>query len=395
MQSCCSEFFGERMKSNISRRDFLKIAGLSLGALAFHPYRGMRLDFSTPKRLPQFPASDIIGRVVDMGIDLRSSPTNDPSQNNSIAKLEADTLVEWGREVVGNVVGGLSNQRYVETPQGFIYSSVLQPTHNLPNTPISEMPAGQSGFWAEVTVPFVELAHEGTVASPWMQDHISYNFPPRLYYGQVVWIDRVRTDNGYPEYRWNEDANGHGYGYGASGEFYWADGAGFKILTEQDVSPISPDVDPATKTILANLDRQTLSCMEGNTEVYFCRISSGLNYNPQSGEISDELATPVGNLLTHWKIISLNMTAGTFQSGYSTPAVPWNTMISGDGIAIHGAFWHNAFGEKRSHGCINVSPEDAKWIFRWTTPYVSLAQSEMRVSLPDHGTIVLSSETKF
>jgi len=65
-----------------------------------------------------------------------------------------------------------------------------------------------------------------------------------------------------------------------------------------------------------------------------------------------------------------------------------------DGVAIHGAFWHNAFGEKRSHGCINVSPEDAKWIFRWTTPYISLAQSEMRVSLPDHGTIVVSTETK-
>ncbi len=385
------------MKHNISRRDFLKIAGVSLGTLAFNPYRSLRFDFTQPKRLPQFPASDIIGRVVDMGIDLRSSPTNDPSQNNSLAKLDADTLVEWGREVVGNVVGGLVNQRYVETPQGFIYSSVLQPTRNLPNTPISAMPAGQQGFWAEVTVPYVDLAHEGTVASPWLQDHITYNFPPRLYYGQSVWIDQIRTSNGFPEYRWNEDANGHGYGYGAYGEYYWADGAAFKILTDADIAPISPDVDPATKTIKANLDNQTLSCLEGEKEVYFCRISSGLTnvIDPSTGQVNNKLATPVGNLLTHWKIISLNMTAGTFQSGYSTPAVPWNTMISGDGIAIHGAFWHNAFGEKRSHGCINVTPEDAKWVFRWTTPYVSLAQSEVRVTLPDHGTIVLSSETKF
>jgi hypothetical protein len=93
--------------------------------------------------------------------------------------------------------------------------------------------------------------------------------------------------------------------------------------------------------------------------------------------------------------MSLNMTAGSYQTGYSTPAVPWNTMISGDGIAIHGAFWHNAFGEKRSHGCINVTPADAKWIFRWTTPYVSLAQSELRLSLPDHGTTVVTTEVKF
>jgi hypothetical protein len=383
------------MNQNLSRRDFLKIAGVGLGALAFRPRTSFDLEyFSTPRRLPQFPASDIIGRVLEPGIDLRSQPTNDESVTTSIAKLEADHLVEWGRQVVGNVVGGLTNQRYVETPQGYIYSSVLQPTRNLPNTPINEIPAGQPGFWAEVTVPYVDLAHEGVVASPWMQDHIAYNFPPRLYYGQVVWIDRVRTDNGFVEYRWNEDVNGHGYGYGAYGEFYWGDGAGFKVLTEADVAPINPDFDPNEKRIEANLDFQTLSCYEGTTEVYFCRIASGLGYDPSTGQTSDKLATPVGNLLTHWKIVSLNMTAGTFQSGYSTPAVPWNTMISGDGVAIHGAFWHNAFGEKRSHGCINVTPEDAKWIFRWTTPYVSLAQSEMRVSLPDHGTIVVSTETK-
>jgi hypothetical protein len=383
------------MNQNISRRDFLKIAGVGLGALAFRPHKPFDLEyFSTPRRLPQFPGSDIIGRVLEPGIDLRNQPTNDETVNTSIAKLDADTLVEWGRQVVGNVIGGLTNQRYVETPQGYIYSSVLQPTRNLPNTPINEIPAGQPGFWAEVTVPYIDRAHEGVVASPWMQDHIAYNFPPRLYYGQVVWIDRIRTDNGFVEYRWNEDVNGHGYGYGAYGEFFWGDGAGLRVLTDADVAPISPDIDPNEKRIEANLDFQTLSCYEGTTEVYFCRIASGLGYDPSTGQASDKLATPVGNLLTHWKIVSLNMTAGTFQSGYSTPAVPWNTMISGDGVAIHGAFWHNAFGEKRSHGCINVTPEDAKWIFRWTTPYVSLAQSEARVSLPDHGTIVVSTETK-
>ncbi len=381
------------MDRNLSRRDFLKLTGVGLGALAFKPYRAFDFEYlSTPRRLPQFPNSEIIGRVVDSDIDLRSSPTNDPNLNTSIGKLPADTLVEWGRQVIGNVIGGLSNQRYVETPQGYIYASVLQPTRNHPNTPIPEMPAGQQGFWAEVTVPYVDLAHEGSVASPWLKDHITYNFPPRLYYGQVVWFDQIRSNNGFVEYRWNEGVDGHGYGYGAYNEFYWADGAAFKILTEEDVAPISPDVDPNEKRIEADLDYQTLSCYEGNTEVYFCRICSGLLYDPATGEISDKLATPVGNLLTHWKIISLNMTAGSFQSGYSTPAVPWSTMISGDGIAIHGAFWHNAFGEKRSHGCINVSPEDAKWIFRWTTPYVSLAQSEVRVSLPDHGTIVVTTK---
>ncbi|MEW6401920.1 MAG: L,D-transpeptidase [Chloroflexota bacterium] len=381
------------MKRSFSRRDFLKVAGLGLSALAFNPYRSPALEkFSEPKRLPQFPASAIIGRVVDPDIDLRSYPSNDPNLNSSIGKLPADTLVEWGREVVGNVVGGLSNQRYVETPQGYIYGSVLQPTRNLPNTPIQQVPAGQPGFWAEVTVPFVDLAHDGVVASPWLQDLLLYNFPPRLYYGQVVWIDQVRQNNGFVEYRWNEDGGGHGYGYGGYGEYFWADGAAFKVLTEEDVAPISPDIDPSEKTIFVDLDYQILSCLEAGKEVFFCRISSGKNFDPVTGQLSDEYATPAGTLMTHWKIISKNMTAGNAQAGYSTPAVPWNTFVSGEGVAIHGAFWHNAFGEKRSHGCINVSPADAKWIFRWTTPHISLAQSEMRMSLPDHGTIVNSTE---
>lgn len=383
------------MRNILTRREFIKLSGLGLaglGALTLNPRNTKALEWlAAPKRLPQFPASEIIGRIVDPDISLRSSPTNDDSAvNNIIGKLGADTLLEWNRELVGNVIGGLNNQRYVETPQGYIYSSVIQPTRNLPNAPLTEMPAGVPGFWAEVTVPLVDLAHEGAVWSPWLKDHIAYNFPPRLYYGQVVWIDQIRTNNGFPEYRWNEDA-GHGYGGGAYGEFYWADGAGFKVLTEADIAPISPNVDPAEKRIEADLDYQTLSCYEGNTEVFFCRISSGLKYDAYGG-LSTELATPVGNLFTHWKIMSLNMTAGSFQSGYSTPAVPWSTMISGDGIAIHGAFWHNAFGEKRSHGCINVTPEHAKWIFRWTTPYISPQQSEMRLSLPDHGTIVVTSE---
>jgi hypothetical protein len=385
------------MESDFSRRDFLKLAGLGLGSMALSPFGDLGLEyFSSPKRLPPFPDSEIIGRVVDVGVDLRSRPTNDPSLNTSFGKLDADTLFEWQREVVGKVVGGLNNQRYVETPQGYVYGSVVQPTRNLPNTPVTEIPAGQPGFWAEVTVPYVDLAHEGTIASPWLRDHIDYNFPPRLYYGQVVWIDQIRSNNGFVEYRWNEDANGRGYGYGGGyGEYYWADGAGLKVIYDTDVSTINPDVDPNEKTISMDLTYQTLSCFEANREVYFCRISSGKQFDPVTGLVTDSYATPAGRLLTYWKIISKNMTAGSEATGYSTPAVPWCTFIATGGIAIHGAFWHNAFGERRSHGCVNVKPEDAKWIFRWTSPFVSLAVGEERRSLPDHGTIVNSTEKTF
>jgi hypothetical protein len=60
--------------------------------------------------------------------------------------------------------------------------------------------------------------------------------------------------------------------------------------------------------------------------------------------------------------------AGATEEGFDTMAIPWTCLFQGDGVAIHGVFWHNDFGTPKSHGCVNTLPEDAKWIFRWTTP---------------------------
>jgi lipoprotein-anchoring transpeptidase ErfK/SrfK len=79
-------------------------------------------------------------------------------------------------------------------------------------------------------------------------------------------------------------------------------------------------------------------------------------------------------------------------SGYDTAGVSWPTFINGDGVAIHAVFWPNDFGMKRSHGCINVRPEDAKWIFRWTNPHVALEQSEIRMQWPNVGTQFIVGE---
>jgi hypothetical protein len=50
------------------------------------------------------------------------------------------------------------------------------------------------------------------------------------------------------------------------------------------------------------------------------------------------------------------------------------------GVAIHSTFWHNNYGVPVSHGCVNVTPEDAQWIFRWTTPYVPYDPGDIDVT---------------
>ena len=55
--------------------------------------------------------------------------------------------------------------------------------------------------------------------------------------------------------------------------------------------------------------------------------------------------------------------------GFSLPGVPWTCFFAfPGGYAFHGTYWHNNFGIQMSHGCVNLRNEDAKWLFRWSTP---------------------------
>jgi len=302
-----------------------------------------------------------------------------PDENSPILRNVAqDEVVVWHREVIGTNVAGRVNRRWVQTPEGFLYTADLQPVRNFPNTPINTLPPGKDGFWAEVTVPYVDLQLQTAPISPMVKYSLETSQPIRLYYGQVVWIDQVgAAADGTVMYRVNEAAPLHGYGYG---DIFIADGAAFKPLTDEDVSPINPQVDPNLKKIVvdATPGRQILSCYEGNTEVFFCRVSTGYG---------ERYSTPTGDQAVSWKIFSLHMAANTSSdSGYDTMAVPWAVFFNTNaGAAIHGTFWHNDFGTRRSHGCVNVSPEDAKWIFRWCTPAITLDQSETRLNWPDVG----------
>jgi hypothetical protein len=384
------------MKSNgsPSRRDFIKLAGLGLGALAFETPL-----FQTLPALAKFPAGDYLGRVAVTPNFYSTELRSQPNENAPVIRnVNQDEVVVWQREVIGTAAHGGFSTRWAQTPDGFIYASHLQPVRNLPNTPLNTLPAGKPGFWAEVTVPYVDLILPpgASPIAPAVKFTLQTNQPLRLYYGQVVWIDQIGAGpNGSVLYRFNETP-GHGYGYG---DIFYVEGAAFHPLTNEDVSPISPNVDPASKTIVidATPGRQILSCLEGKSEVYFCRISSGYG---------ETFSTPLGDQAISWKIYSIHMAANTgSDSGYDTMAVPWPVFFNTNaGAAIHGVFWHNDFGVRRSHGCVNASPEDAKWIFRWAAPSISLDQSEIRLQYPNDGnkpqdgksfsTIVTVNETK-
>ncbi|HUI87535.1 MAG TPA: L,D-transpeptidase family protein [Anaerolineales bacterium] len=369
---------------SLSRRDFLKLTGLGAGALLLNPFLGEREFLVSP--LAPFPSANLLGRVA-VQPDFYHTPLM-PSPNANAApirNMNQDDIVIWLREVIGTTYTGGISQQWVQTPDGFLYLPHVQPVKNLPNTVINAIPAGKPGFWAEVTVPYVDLKIQNRPIAPAIKYLMGLSQPVRLYYGQVVWLDQVGTDSsGKVVYRFNESP-GHGYGYG---DVFLADATAFRPLTADDVSPINPNVDPATKKIVvdATPQHQTLSCFEGKNEVYFCRISTG--------DDQADFSTPVGDQAVARKIYSIHMAANLGKAagssnGYDTMAVPWPTFFNLTvGAAIHGVFWHNYFGQQKSHGCINVAPEDAKWIFRWTSPFVSLDQSEIQMQWPNVGSKV-------
>jgi hypothetical protein len=358
-------------KQPLSRRDFLKIAGLGVGALALRPLnsRWNVPGFSRSLNLPDFPKSDLLGRNCTSDTNLQWGGTvpimKRPDVTSSkVRDTQRDEVFPWIREVSAeNINLNNPNQRWVETPEGFIWSPYLQPCRNQPNTPLTALPTDSKGFWAEVTVPYVDLILDNPKPiSGWMRDHVSYNLQARLYYSQVMWIDQVRIlDSGTIQYHVNER-------YGNPGDLFWTDGAAFRPLTEEDISPINPDIDPATKKVIVNLNYQTLSCMEGDSEVFFCRVSTGMQ----------EGSTGLGEHPVARKLISIRMAANTAGASYDLPGISWTSIFDyGNGLAIHAATSHNDFGAVRSHGCVNCRPEDAKWIFRWSQPTVTMEPGDV------------------
>jgi hypothetical protein len=106
-----------------------------------------------------------------------------------------------------------------------------------------------------------------------------------------------------------------------------------------------------------NLFEQTVSVYENNHLIFATLVSTGIDSwwtRPGLFQITEKLdSTPM---------------SGYFEADqsdyYYIEDVPW-TMYFDEKRALHGAYWHNHFGYQRSHGCANLSPGDARWLYQW------------------------------
>lgn len=131
------------------------------------------------------------------------------------------------------------------------------------------------------------------------------------------------------------------------------------IRLAERIAPPS-DVTEDERWIHIDLDEQILVAYEGARPVYVTLVSTG-----KSG-----YETPAGTYRIRRKYVSRRMRGPDPETGsYDIAEVPW-VMYYHRGYALHGAYWHDEFGKVRSHGCTNIPPQAARWLFQWTAPEV-------------------------
>lgn len=153
---------------------------------------------------------------------------------------------------------------------------------------------------------------------------------------------------------------------------YEIDEAGEKMVLSWSVVPIMKPEEPphevpeGGKWIHVDVGDQTLTAYEGEHPVFLTLVSTG------NEDKDEEYATPRGTFSIQSKHVSATMDNLAMDEGaYSIEDVPW-TMYFHSSYALHGAFWHSVFGHQRSHGCVNMTPKDAMWIFDWSEPALPL-----------------------
>ena len=115
-----------------------------------------------------------------------------------------------------------------------------------------------------------------------------------------------------------------------------------------------------------SIKKQLLVAYEGRRPAYATLVSTGI---AGMGDPEKSHSTVRGVFMIHSKHVSATMDGDEATDSYDLRDVPYIQYFF-EGYALHGAFWHDDFGKPRSHGCVNLSPVDAAWLFEWTDPGV-------------------------
>ena len=140
-------------------------------------------------------------------------------------------------------------------------------------------------------------------------------------------------------------------GYIAIGVDEWLPEERLALVSPAIPADVGPDI---CRFIYVNLKTQTLSVFDNCKQIFATLISSGKNSWTFEGSFAIQYKVEYNSINPpEWST-----------SEYYIQAVPYMMFYYGD-FGFHGAYWHDNFGTAASHGCINLAPKDAKWLYNW------------------------------
>ena len=140
----------------------------------------------------------------------------------------------------------------------------------------------------------------------------------------------------------------------------------------------------AERWIDVDLAQQTLVAYEGARPVFSTIVSTG------KGPLGSEFETRKGVHRIWVKIFTTkmdNLDNEDAERHYAIEDVPWVQFFD-KAIALHGAFWHRDFGRLHSHGCVNLAPLDARWLFAFTGPHLPTGWTAVLPTKVEPGTAI-------
>ncbi len=332
---------------SITRREFLKLGGAGGASLLIDPLQS--LQDLVPNQL---------GRVAEMKAVVFDRPS---FEGDELKVYWKDMILPITLVTVGDTEPAHNRIWYQVGEEGFIHSGSIQPVQTHLQEPNQDIPI--TGALVEVTVPYTDV-HWGPGKN--------HQFAYRFYYETTHWASAlVQDEQGKPWYQIQEDK---------WDLVFYAPANHMRVIPQSEMAPLSPEIPSSEKRLEVRLRDQLAIAYEGSTPVFMARVASGAEFS------NGKFLTPVGRHKTFHKRPSRHMAAGDLASnGYDLPGVPWICYINEKGVAFHGTYWHNDYGRPRSHGCINLTPSAAKWIYRWTLPSVPYYEDRI---YENFGTIV-------
>lgn len=331
-----------------SRREFISLAakGLLGALLAGGNFSATGAQAASPAEL-DLPCR---GRILEQDTPIMREPDE---RSARLGVLQKDDLVDIEQVTLGESANHPNRVWYgLKNSGGYIHSIHVQPVESRLN-PVERYIA-KPGFPVEVTVPFTD-----TIWDHRQPEKIAY----RLYYGAVVWVTSVAVDQQNRLWYYLSDE-------WTTATAYFGKPEHFHIVSAAEMTPITPGLPLQQKRIEVLLKEQIMVAYEVDRPVYMSRVSTGTAFGAKT------FYTPPGQYNTNGKFPSRHMTHPDRldENAYDLPGVPWACYITSNGIAFHGTYWHNDFGRMRSHGCINLNLDAAKWVYRWTLPSAPLQE---------------------